>query len=40
MGILKRALRTHLQKHPHVAGIVEASQAEGGSGATVVELRQ
>jgi DNA mismatch repair protein MutS2 len=40
MGILKRALRTHLQKHPHVAGIQEATQAEGGSGATVVELRQ
>ena len=40
MGILKRALRTHLQKHPHVAGIIEATQAEGGSGATVVELRQ
>jgi DNA mismatch repair protein MutS2 len=40
MGILKRALRTQLQKHPHVAGIQEATQAEGGSGATVVELRQ
>ena len=40
MGILRRALRTQLQKHPHVAGILEASQAEGGAGATVVELRQ
>ncbi len=40
MGILKRALRSLLQKHPHVAGIVDATQAEGGSGATVVELRQ
>lgn len=40
MGILRRALRTQLQKHPHVAGITEATQAEGGAGATVVELRQ
>ena len=40
MGILRRALRTQLQKHPHVAGILEATQAEGGAGATVIELRQ
>ena len=40
MGILKRALRTQLQKHPHVAGVEEATQAEGGAGATVVSLRQ
>jgi DNA mismatch repair protein MutS2 len=40
MGILRRALREQLKKHPHVAGIVEATQAEGGAGATVVELRQ
>lgn len=40
MGILRRALRTQLQKHPHVAGITEATQAEGGAGATIVELRQ
>ena len=40
MGILKRALRTQLHKHPHVAGVEEATQAEGGAGATVVSLRQ
>jgi DNA mismatch repair protein MutS2 len=40
MGILRRALREQLRQHPHVAGITEATQAEGGAGATVVELRQ
>lgn len=40
MGILRRALRTLLEKHPHVASISEPGQAEGGSGATVVELRE
>jgi DNA mismatch repair protein MutS2 len=40
MGILRRALRAQLQKHPHVATVTEATQAEGGAGATVVELRQ
>lgn len=39
MGILRRALRSMLEKHPHVASISEPSQAEGGAGATVVELR-
>jgi DNA mismatch repair protein MutS2 len=40
MGVLRRALREYLRKHPHVAGIEEPSQLEGGAGATTVELRQ
>ena len=40
MGVLRRALREYLRKHPHVAGIEEPTQLEGGAGATVVELRQ
>ncbi len=39
MGILRKALRQFLQKHPHVAAISEPPQNEGGAGATVVELR-
>ncbi len=39
MGILRRALRSMLDRHPHVAGISEPGQSEGGAGATVVELR-
>jgi DNA mismatch repair protein MutS2 len=39
MGILRKALRQYLQKHPHVESITEPSQNEGGAGATVVELR-
>ncbi len=39
MGILRRALRSMLERHPHVASISEPTQAEGGAGATVVELR-
>jgi DNA mismatch repair protein MutS2 len=40
MGVLRRALRTMLTGHPHVATVTEAPQAEGGSGATIVGLRQ
>ena len=40
MGILRKALRQYLQKHPHVANVSEPPQNEGGGGATVVELRQ
>jgi DNA mismatch repair protein MutS2 len=40
MGILRKALRQYLQKHPHVAVVSEPPQQEGGGGATVVELRQ
>ncbi len=39
MGILRKALREYLRKHPHVAAVSEAQQNEGGGGATVVELR-
>ena len=38
-GILRKALRQFLQNHPHVASVAEPPQNEGGSGATVVELR-
>jgi DNA mismatch repair protein MutS2 len=40
MGILRKALRQYLQKHPHVATVAEPHQNEGGAGATVVELRE
>jgi len=39
MGILRKALRQFLQKHPHVETVTEPPQNEGGAGATVVELR-
>ncbi len=39
MGILRKALRQYLQKHPHVETVTEPAQNEGGGGATVVELR-
>ncbi|HET9282143.1 MAG TPA: endonuclease MutS2 [Candidatus Angelobacter sp.] len=40
MGILRKALRQYLQKHPHVETVSEPQQNEGGAGATVVELRE
>ena len=40
MGVLRRTLREFLKGHPHVATFAEASQNEGGQGATIVELRQ
>jgi DNA mismatch repair protein MutS2 len=40
MGILRKALRQYLQKHPHVATVAEPQQNEGGAGATVVELKE
>ena len=40
MGILRKALRTYLTRHPQVARVSEPPQNEGGAGATVVELRQ
>jgi DNA mismatch repair protein MutS2 len=40
MGILRKALRQYLQKHPHVSTVAEPQQNEGGAGATVVELRE
>jgi len=39
MGILRKALRQYLQKHPHVVSVIEPPQNEGGGGATVVELK-
>jgi len=39
-GVLRRGVREFLKSHPHVAGIAEAPQNEGGQGATLVELRQ
>ncbi|MGA7079358.1 MAG: Smr/MutS family protein [Terriglobales bacterium] len=39
MGILRKALRQYLKKHPHVESVIEPASNEGGGGATVVELR-
>ncbi len=39
MGILRKALRQYLQKHPHVESVAEPPQNEGGGGATVAELK-
>jgi DNA mismatch repair protein MutS2 len=38
-GILKRAVNEMLAKHPHVARHYGATPAEGGTGATIAELR-
>jgi DNA mismatch repair protein MutS2 len=40
MGILKRAVAELLAKSPHVSRFYPATQAEGGAGATIVELRE
>jgi DNA mismatch repair protein MutS2 len=39
MGILKRAVADLLSKSPHVQKFYQASQGEGGAGATVAELK-
>jgi DNA mismatch repair protein MutS2 len=39
MGVLRKALRALLERHPHVALVAEAGPNEGGAGATVVDLR-
>ena len=39
MGILRKAIADLLSANPHVAQFYAASQAEGGTGATVVELK-
>jgi DNA mismatch repair protein MutS2 len=39
MGILRKAIADLLSANPHVARFYAASQAEGGTGATVVELK-
>lgn len=40
MGILKRAVAEFLKTNPHVSRSYPAAASEGGSGATVVELRE
>jgi DNA mismatch repair protein MutS2 len=40
MGVLRKALRAYLERHPQVACVSEPPQNEGGAGATVVDLRQ
>jgi DNA mismatch repair protein MutS2 len=40
MGILKRAVAEFLGTNPHVSRHYPATQAEGGAGATIVELRE
>jgi len=39
MGVLRKALRSLMERHPHVALVAEAGPSEGGAGATVVDLR-
>ena len=39
MGILRKALRGYLQRHPQVATVSEPPHNEGGQGATIVELK-
>jgi DNA mismatch repair protein MutS2 len=39
MGILKRAVADLLKKSPHVNNFYPATPAEGGSGATIAELK-
>ena len=40
MGILRKVIHELLGKHPHVSRYYPAPQSEGGSGATIVELRE
>ena len=40
MGILKKAVAEHLGRNPHVGRYYPATPAEGGTGATIVELRE
>jgi DNA mismatch repair protein MutS2 len=39
MGVLRKALRIYLQRHPQVATVTEPPHNEGGAGATVAELK-
>ena len=39
MGILRKTIQELLSRHPHVARFYPAPQQEGGSGATIVELK-
>ena len=40
MGILKRSIGEFLKDSPHVGKFYPATQAEGGTGATIVELKE
>lgn len=40
MGILKRSIAEFLKDSPHVSKFYPATQAEGGTGATIVELKE
>ncbi len=40
MGILKRAVSEFLGSNPHVSRFYPAAASEGGTGATIVELRE
>lgn len=40
MGVLKRAVSDYLGKSPHVSRFYPAPPAEGGTGATIAELRE
>ena len=40
MGVLKRAIQDLLKHNPHVEKYYPASQHEGGTGATIVELKE
>jgi DNA mismatch repair protein MutS2 len=40
MGILKKAVSEMLSKHPHVSTHYPATPAEGGTGATIAEIRE
>jgi DNA mismatch repair protein MutS2 len=40
MGVLKRKVAELLQSNPHVGRFYPATPAEGGAGATIVELRE
>ena len=39
MGILRRAIQDFLKQNPHVEKFYPASQNEGGTGATIAELK-
>jgi DNA mismatch repair protein MutS2 len=39
MGVLRRAIQDFLKQNPHVEKFYPAAQYEGGTGATIVELR-
>jgi DNA mismatch repair protein MutS2 len=40
MGILRKAIQEMLKRSPHVEKYYPASQSEGGTGATIVELKE